>query len=216
VQLAVFDLDGTITRHDTLIQYVLGYLKTRPWRVFGFLLAVPAVLRYLVGASDRGTLKASVIHWTLGGSTRAELDAWTARFVPKLLTDGVFKNAMDQIAAHRRDGHVLVLMSASPDIYVPAIGKQLGFSETTCTGVRWNGDRLDGALTTANCRGEEKARRFNALRARHAGLSSTAYGNAASDLLHLRLADRGVLVNGNDDARRQAAEFPNVACENWA
>ena len=38
MQLAVFDLDGTITRHDTLIQYVLGYLKSRPWRLFGFLL----------------------------------------------------------------------------------------------------------------------------------------------------------------------------------
>ena len=215
MQLAVFDLDGTITRHDTLIQYVLGYLKTRPWRVFGFLLAVPAALRYLLGGSDRGALKASVIHWTLGGSTREELDAWTARFVPSLLADGVFKDAMDQIAAHRRDGDVLVLMSASPDIYVPAIGRQLGFTETTCTGVRWNGDRLDGALTTANCRGEEKARRFNALRARHAGLNAAAYGNAASDLPHLRLADRGVLVNGNDATRRQAAELPNVVCENW-
>ena len=215
MRLAVFDLDGTITRHDTLIQYVLGYLKTRPWRVFGFLLAVPAVLRYLLGGSDRGALKASVIHWTLGGSSREELDAWTARFVPQLLADGVFKDAMDQIAAHRRDGDVLVLMSASPDLYVPAIGRQLGFTETTCTGVRWNGDRLDGALTTANCRGEEKARRFNALRARHGGLNAAAYGNAASDLPHLRLADRGVLVNGNDAARRQAAEFPNVVCENW-
>ena len=215
MQLAVFDLDGTITRHDTLIQYVLGYLKTRPWRVLGFLLAVPAVLRYVLGGSDRGALKASVIHWTLGRSTRAELDAWTARFVPNLLADGVFKDAMARIAAHRRDGDVLVLMSASPDLYVPAIGRQLGFTETTCTGVRWDGDRLDGALTTANCRGEEKARRFETLRTRHPGIRTVAYGNAASDLPHLRLADRGVLVNGNASARRQAEGLPNVVCENW-
>src|SRR5262249_46191126 len=44
MKLAFFDLDGTITRHDTLIQFILGYLKSRPWRLFGFLLAVPAVL----------------------------------------------------------------------------------------------------------------------------------------------------------------------------
>jgi phosphatidylglycerophosphatase C len=215
MQLVVFDLDGTITRHDTLIQYVLGYLKTRPWRVFGFLLAIPAIVRYVLGASDRGALKASVIHWTLGGSTRADLDAWTARFVPKLLAGGVFKDALERIAAHRRDGDVLVLMSASPDFYVPVIGKHLGFSETTCTGIGWSGDRLDGALTTPNCRGEEKVRRFETLRVRHAGMKSAAYGNAASDLPHLRLADRGVLVNGNDAARRQAAGSPNVVCENW-
>jgi phosphatidylglycerophosphatase C len=215
MQLAVFDLDGTITRHDTLIQYVLGYLKTRPWRVFGFLLALPAVVKYLVGASDRGALKASVIHWTLGGSTRADLDAWTAQFVPNLLADGVFKDAIERIAAHRRDGDVLVLMSASPDIYVPVIGRQLGFNEVTCTGVRWNGDRLDGALTTPNCRGEEKAMRFESLRVRHPGVRSVAYGNTASDLPHLRLADRGVLVNGDTPARRQAAELKSVVCENW-
>jgi phosphatidylglycerophosphatase C len=215
MQLAVFDLDGTITRHDTLIQYVLGYLKTRPWRVFGFLLAVPAILKYVVGASDRGALKASVIHWTLGGSTRADLDAWTARFVPNLLANGVFKDAIERIAAHRRDGDTLVLMSASPDIYVPVIGRQLGFNEITCTGVRWDGDRLDGALTTANCRGEEKAVRFQSLRGRHPGVRAVAYGNAASDLPHLRLADRGVLVNGDTTARHQAAELSNVVCESW-
>jgi phosphatidylglycerophosphatase C len=215
VQLAVFDLDGTITRHDTLIQYVLGYLKTRPWRVFGFLLAIPAVLRYLLGGSDRGALKASLIHSTLGGSTREQLDAWTARFVPALLAGGVFKDAMERIAAHRRDGDLLVLMSASPDLYVPAIGRQLGFTEVTCTGVRWNGDRLDGALTTPNCRGEEKVRRFETLRGRHPGVRAAAYGNAVSDLPHLRLADRGVLVNGSDLARRQAAQL-NVVCENWS
>jgi phosphatidylglycerophosphatase C len=215
MQLAVFDLDGTITRHDTLIQYVLGYLKTRPWRVFGFVLALPAVVKYLIGVYDRGALKASVLHWTLGGVTRAELDAWTARFVPAVLANGVFRDAMERIAAHKRDGDCLVLMSASTDIYVPAIARQLGFDEVTCTGVRWDGDRLNGALTTPNCRGEEKAVRFEALRVRHAGVRSVAYGNAASDLPHMRLADRGVLVNGDTAARRQAARLANVVCETW-
>jgi len=84
----------------------------------------------------------------------------------------------------------------------------------TCTGVRWNGDRLDGRLTTPNCRGEEKARRFAELRGRYPGLTTAAYGNAASDLDHMKLADRGVLVNGDERARRQAVGL-GVACEDW-
>lgn len=215
MQLAVFDLDGTITRHDTLIQYVLGYLKTRPWRVFGFLLALPVVIQYLSGRADRGALKGAVMHWTLGGSRRADLDAWTARFVPRLLERGVFRDAMARIAAHRHNGDFLILMSASPNIYVPVIGRHLGFNEVICTEVRWDGDRLHGALTTPNCRGEEKARRFEALRARHPGVTTAAYGNAASDLPHLRLADRGVLVNGTSDACRQAVQL-RVICEHWS
>jgi phosphatidylglycerophosphatase C len=134
--------------------------------------------------------------------------------VPRVLERGVFKAAMDRIADHKRNGDVLVLMSASPDIYVPAIARHLGFNEVTCTGVRWNGDRLDGRLTTANCRGEEKARRFLELRSRYPGLTTSAYGNAASDLDHMKLADHGVLVNGDEPARRQAVGL-GVACESW-
>jgi phosphoserine phosphatase len=33
----------------------------------------------------------------------------------------------------------------------------------------------------------------------------TAYGNSLSDIPHLRLADRALLVNGNAGARRAAA-----------
>ena len=214
MKLAIFDLDGTITRHDTLIQFILGYLKSRPWRLFGFVLTTPAALLYLLRVTDRGALKGSVIRWTIGGSTRPDLDAWVATFVPHVLQRGVFKAAMDQIAAHKRNGDVLVLMSASPDFYVPAIARHLGFTDVTCTGVRWNGDRLDGRLTTANCRGAEKARRFAELRVRYPNLPTVAYGNAASDLDHLRLADRGVLVNGNEPARRRAVGL-GVVCENW-
>lgn len=215
MKLAVFDLDGTITRHDTLIQYVMGYLKSRPWRLFGFVMAVPVVVLYLVGLSDRGALKGSVMHWTLGGSSRRDLDEWTSRFVPRLLERGVFARAMEQIAEHRRNGDTLVLMSASPDLYVPAIARELGFNDVTCTGVRWSGERFDGRLTTENCRGQEKVRRFGILRERHAGLAAAAYGNADSDLDHLQLADRGVLVNGNEQARRRAVGL-GVVCESWS
>ncbi len=62
----------------------------------------------------------------------------------------------------RRDTH-LVLMSASVDFYVPEFGRQLGFDQVISTGVAWNGELLDGTLTTPNRRGDEKARCLRAL-----------------------------------------------------
>jgi phosphatidylglycerophosphatase C len=215
MQLAVFDLDGTITRHDTTLPYLLGYVKTCPWRVFGLVLALPTAVLHLIGLTDRGTLKASIVRGVLGGCTREQIDRWTERWVEVLLERGVFRDALSRIAEHRAAGDVLVLMSASLDIYVPAIGRRLGFDEVTCTGVRWHGARLHGALMTPNCRGEDKVRRIEGLRAQHPGARLVAYGNAASDLPHLRLADRGVLVNGNRRARRKA-ERVNVVCESWS
>ena len=105
-------------------------------------------------------------------------------------------------------------MSASVDLYVPAIGRALGFAEVICTPLRWQGEYLDGALAGPNCRGAEKARSLKQLRTRYPGLRVTAYGNAASDLGHLCLADRGVLVNGSRRSR-QAAGHLGLTCVKW-
>ncbi len=211
--LALFDLDGTITRHNTLAPYSLGLLLRHPARLPRLLFALPALGRFLLGQCDHGELKAAFIHHTFGGLERNEVDAWTAQFVPRLIANGLFADARDALERHRAHGDTLTLLSASTDLYVPAIGRALGFDATVCTGVAWNGTRLIGTLTTANRRGEEKVRCLEALCARHPGLSVIAYGNAASDLPHLRLAERGVLVNGSRAARQAAA--PRVSCVTW-
>jgi phosphatidylglycerophosphatase C len=215
VRLAVFDLDGTITRHDTLVSYVLGYLvRKRVWRLPALLLVAPAAVGYAAGLVDRGGLKSAFIRAALGGCRRKDLQHWTAAFVTRLLAHGLFPQALEAIRGHARAGDHLVLLSASTDFYVPAIAHALGFQEVICTGVRWDGERLDGRLNTPNRRGEEKARCVTALRARHPGMETVAYGNAASDLDHLRLVERGVLVNGSAAARRAAAQG-GITCTDW-
>jgi phosphatidylglycerophosphatase C len=166
-----------------------------------------ALARFALLNSDRGALKSACIRAVLGGASRNEIEAWTARYVPQLVRDGVHADARAAIAAHRDAGDRLVLLSASPDLYVPAIGRALGFDEVVCTGVEWDGERLSGRLTTANRRGAEKARCLEALRREHPQLDIVAYGNAAADLAHLALADRGVLVNGSHAAQQRAAEL---------
>ncbi len=214
MQLAVFDLDGTITRKDTLLPYVAGYVNRQPWRWPGILRVTPTVFSFALGKSDHGQLKASLIRATLGGATRAQILAWTEQFVRALLESGLFAEARRKVSAHREAGDRLVLMSASTDLYVPAIGRALGFHEVICTGVRWDDDRLLGDLTTPNRRGPEKTRCFKELQERYPQLGAVAYGNAGSDLDHLRLAKPGVLVNGSHSARRMAAQL-GVQCATW-
>jgi phosphatidylglycerophosphatase C len=215
MRLAVFDLDGTITRHDSLAPYALGFvLRKRFWRLPALLLVLPALLGHAIGLVDRGGLKSVFIRATLGGCRREDLQRWTATFVERLKADGLFSQAVQAIQTHARAGDFLVLLSASTDLYVPAVGQALGFQEVICTGVRWDGERLVGTLTTPNRRGEEKARCVNALLARHPGVSSTAYGNAASDIPHLKLVEHGVLVNGSAAARREA-ERAGITCTEW-
>ena len=120
--LAVFDLDGTVARHDTFGPFLWGYLWRRPWRLPRALLALPAAARFVLNR-DRGAFKGAVIHALLGGASRASLERWAARFVPALIDRGLYAEALAAIAMHRTRGESLLLMSASTDLYVPLIGR---------------------------------------------------------------------------------------------
>ena len=212
--LVVFDLDGTISRHDTLAAYLGGFLNQHRARWPRMLACVPALLGAAAGIIDRGQLKAALMRAALGGSTHALIDAWTGAYVTQLLAHGVFADALTTIATHRHNNDVLVLMSASPDLYVPEIARRLGFNETICTGVLWHGALLDGALTTPNRRGLEKARCFSQLRDRYPNLPTVAYGNSACDFDHLCLADEAWLINPSPRLRRKAAAL-KLRCVAW-
>lgn len=205
--IALFDLDGTLTWRDTLLPYLLGYLGRRPHRMLGFWRAPFALYRYWRDR-DRGALKSRMIQMAMKGERRTVLEAWANAFVESLKPKQRFRPiALGVVEAHRASGDHLVLLSASPDLYVPLIGQMLGFERTLCTEIQWQGERLDGALKTPNRRGEEKLRCLNWLREQYPGVPVIAYGNSASDLDHLREADRALLVNGDSAARRLADKW---------
>jgi phosphatidylglycerophosphatase C len=211
--IAFFDLDGTITHHDTLFPLVVRQLSRRPWQLLRLVAVIPAVARFCLDR-DRGRLKQSLLRATLRGLSRGELADTSREFVRDTIAHRSFQDALTTVRRHREQGHFLVLMSASVDFYVPEFGRQLGFDHVICTGVAWNGDRLDGTLTTPNRRGEEKARCVRELVAERGDADTFAYGNSTSDLPHLRVVRHGILVNGSPRARR-AAESTGVATTEW-
>ena len=212
--LAIFDLDGTITRHDTLWPFISGFLRRHPARWWRLAPCLAPLTRYLCGSRDRGALKGAIIRWTLGGVSRAALAQWSTEFAARLLRDGLYAEALACIEVHRRAHTHLVLLSASPDLYVPAIAQALGFDECVCTEVRWRSDGTPGGqpgLRQPARPGE------GALRAGTAGRAPTgysnAYGNSPADLEHLRLVSSGTYVNGS---ARELAGMPNVRAVRWS
>jgi phosphatidylglycerophosphatase C len=205
--VALFDLDGTLTWHDTLLPFLAGYALRHPTRLLRLWRLLPAAVDYAARGRDRGRLKSRAIRAVMGGDRRSIIDDWVESFVLALEPRKRFRAAaLATLEVHREAGDHLVLLSASPDLYVPRVGRLLGFERTICTEILWRGDRLDGTLKTQNRRGAEKARCLEWLRTEYPNTPIIAYGNSASDLAHMRRADRAVLVNGNAAARRDAAK----------
>jgi phosphatidylglycerophosphatase C len=212
--IALFDLDGTLTWRDTLLPYLLGFARRRPHRVLGLWRLPLALFRYWRDR-DRGALKSDFIVMLMRGEKRPVIEAWSQSFVAGLKPKLRFRPvALGVLEAHRAAADHLVLLSASPDLYVPLIGELLGFERTICTEIQWTQDRLDGRLKTPNRRGEEKLNCLNWLRKQYGGLPVIAYGNSASDLDHMRHADRALLVNG-DSAARRLADRAGIGVSYW-
>lgn len=207
-RLVVFDLDGTITRRDSLFGYVLGFGLRHDFRILGLPRVLPELWRFMRGNSNHGLLKAALIRAVMAHAPRDQVSAWTQRYLSALLRQGVFFNALKQIEQHRAAGDHLVLMTATVDLYVPDLAVSLGFNEWICTPVAWDGDRLRGDLIGPNVRDQEKARQLAELRLRFPGREVIAYGNSLPDLPHLRLADQAVLINANASLRRAASDIP--------
>jgi phosphatidylglycerophosphatase C len=213
--VALFDLDGTLTWRDTLFPFLVSYLRRHPSSARGLWRLPGALARYVAQGRDRGLLKSRVIGMFMGGASRADVDGCAMAFVDALSRRRRLRPAaLAALEAHRAAGDHLVLLSASPDLYVPRIGHSLGFERTVCTEVQWRGDRLIGTLSTPNRHGEEKSRCLEWLRGQYPGLPIVAYGNSASDVDHMRRADRALLVNGNAAARNLAHRW-QIPTSNW-
>src|SRR5687768_14196700 len=105
--IACFDLDGTITHHDTLFPLVLRHLTRRPLRLLRLLAVIPAVARFAVDR-DRGALKQALLRRTLHGMQRADIAALSETFVRDTIETRCFPEALATIRRHREAGHYLV------------------------------------------------------------------------------------------------------------
>ena len=213
-RLAIFDMDGTLTRADTFGPWVLGLLARHPLRALRLPLLIVPCLGYLLGITGRGGLKGSILFLLFQGMRREAIDQWTVQYTQRVVPARMFTEALAALRGHLASGDRVVLLSASPDLYVPQIGRTLGAHETVCTQVRWRGERLDGRLAGENRRGEEKLRVLESLRQAHPALPVIAYGNSESDLAHMFHCEQGVYVNaGPALSDRLAAR--GLRCVRW-
>jgi phosphatidylglycerophosphatase C len=195
--LAVFDLDGTLVRGDSFLPFLVSYAwrrrRVRPLLVLPFYLALFAC-RIL---SDRTAKQRVLISFFRGQSTAAvaEHAEWFCGWwVRRKLNAPV----IDKLRQHQEAGHRVVLLSASPDVYVPAVGTYLTIDEVICTRVARSGERWEGTIVGSNCKGNAKVEALQKWLEQDAAPDrSYAYGDSSSDLPLLRWVTNGFLVQGN-------------------
>jgi len=198
--VAAFDFDGTLTHGGSVYPFLIS--------VRGPIAVLRATLRHsprilhaaVVGGSAADDTKERFFIDLLSGLDATDVDRRSSAFARRHLTKRLRPEMIDRVEWHRRQGHHLVIVSASPECYVRPAAEQLGFDGAVATRLAVNaGGRLTGGYDGENCRGSEKLVRLVSYLQAH-GLAGTdgslpemwAYGNSRGDLRLLGAATHGV------------------------
>ena len=198
-RIAAFDFDGTLTRRDTLLPFLVRVCGARTvGRALSKIAPVAARARvgiFQTGAGDRDSYKAALLHTLFAGRDAAwfaEAGADFARLLPRRIRPEM----AEQVAWHRAQGHELVIVSASLLTYLEPFTQAERFDHVIAVGLEVGPDgRLTGHLTGPNVRGAEKAVRLRAWLSGHEPSLLWGYGNSSGDNELLAMADVPVWVN---------------------
>lgn len=192
--VAAFDFDGTITRRDTLLPF-LGRLRGRRRLALALATHGWSLARMSAGLEDRDAVKDRFLLGMLADLPADVVAQAGAAYGERLATGiGLRQSVCERIEHHRSLGHRLVVVSASPEIYVGPFAERSGFEAALATRLEVADDgRLTGRLVGDNCRGPEKVRRLEAWLGDDEA-KVVAYGDSAGDTELLARADVGVRV----------------------
>lgn len=207
---AVYDLDGTITRSDTFVPFLLGFLARNPSRIFRCIPLPFHLLAFWIGLRGNDWAKQKFLTAVCGGASRKALADYCADFAALVVETGLRPGAVASMEAHRARGDRLILITASLDLYVDAIARHLAFDDVIASKAAWRmagdlGATLDGRLDGENCYGANKVERLKALLSNDTpDMHIVAYSDHSSDLPLLTAAGSGYVVNPKPSMRRLA------------
>jgi HAD superfamily hydrolase (TIGR01490 family) len=221
IDLAIYDMDKTVTRGPTYTAFLMHCAMRRaPWRLLLLPLVLLSLLAYALKLIDRARLKEIDHRLLLGGKLHPrELRPLVEAFAERQVATNVRPGARKAIARDKEEGRRLVLATASYRLYAEAIARRLGFDDVIGTGsIIGLDDRVHAKIDGENCYGPAKLRMIAdwvercGLKGAHGHVRF--YSDHVSDEPVFAWADEPVAVNPHGKLRR-LAEQRGWAIEDW-
>lgn len=195
--LHLCDFDGTLTRRDSLLQFLMFAVPPQQLVGSGFVLIWRFFVLILKGKWSNEAGKETLLACFFKHRTARDLEVLGERFCREKLPALLRGSLLDQLRAARQKGDTVAVVSASPDIWLRPFCRAEGF-DLLCTELEFaSGEagglpRFTGRLATPNCNGPEKARRILATYDRSRFSNIIAYGNSGGDAAMFELAGERV------------------------
>lgn len=195
--VVIFDFDETMVLENSL-----GFLFKQLSGPFYWLRAVPVVVQSLVtlkfGHKLRRAVKQRLYSKILTGVSVKNIQMAGNAIAMKLT-----KNApvIDQLIEAKKQGDIVIIATASPQIYVAAIVYAMGLEVDVVIGT--NIDLKYGTIIGEECSREAKWLAVEEVLKTLSGNATTAFGNRPDDIYMLEQVDRGFVVSGDSIVRHK-------------
>ncbi len=159
VELAIYDMDRTITRAGTYTPWLIFWAWHRaPWRLLLLPAAALAGLAYALKLVSRKRLKEINQTLLMGHAVDpARIEPMAEAYAKKVMAGGVYAEALAQVAMDKAAGRRVILATASYAFYVEALARRFGISEVIATkSLRDARGRIIARIDTDNCYADGK------------------------------------------------------------
>ncbi len=188
--IAAFDFDGTITRKDTLLEFI-RFTHGTGALYRGFLLHLPVLIAFKLKLYSNGRAKEKIFSYFFKGMEYGEFCKWGEQFAEKI-ESLVRQSAKEEIMNCQQENQTLYIVTASIREWVLPWALKTGFRQVIGTEVEIDpSGKLTGKFSTPNCYGPEKVKRLLDEEPYRNSYIVYAYGDSRGDKELLNFADYG-------------------------
>jgi len=186
--LALFDLDGTITKKDTLFA-IIQYIHGKPRFYIGLIYLSPFIILYKVGLLPNWKAKEKILIYFFKNLSfeffQHQCNQFAANQLPQLLK----KDALKTIKSLQNEGAEIIVVSASAENWISPWCTKLNIS-CIATKLEIKKGKITGKIAGRNCHGIEKVNRIKEVINLSEYTSIYAYGDSKGDVPMLNLANQ--------------------------
>ena len=193
---AFFDLDGTITKKDTFLEFI-SYSEGRVKLCLCIFLNSPFIILFYFKLYSNQKLKERFFSFCYKGKLKRDVEKTGDDFGKFILPALCYLSALDVINWHKHRGHDIYIVTASSGIWLAQWCRENNFNLISTEFEVVDG-RYSGKIEGKNCYGLEKRIRINRFIGKYEFSKTYGYGDSKADLHFLKCLNTYFLTPLNE------------------
>lgn len=158
-KLAIFDIDYTITKKETLMELFKYVIKNDKKNIRFLPRAIYCGSMYALGLYDEKKVKEKFLKF-IDGIKEKDLAVLVKKFYEEKLKTILYEDALEMMKKLKSEGYEIYLISASPEFYINEFYNIKEVDKIIGTKFSFRNGIFTRQMEGENCKGEEKVRRL--------------------------------------------------------